>query len=239
MTVVITEPLAALSGNIITQTNVSCNGSANGSAVVVATGGIAPYEYSFNGGAYVSSGNVNGLAAATYTMTIRDANLCTADVLVSISEPEVLSLSSTVENASCPETPDGKITLGITGGTGPYTVIWEDGVITPDRLNVTDGTYRIVVTDFNGCSAQGEVIVDVIGSGSCIAVQEIITPNNDGYNDTWKIKNIELFPNAEVFVYSRWGKLVFHTKNISANEWDGTFKGKTYANRFLPLCSSS
>jgi gliding motility-associated-like protein len=70
------------------------------------------------------------------------------------------------------------------------------------------------------------VVVGVVGTESCLKIQDIITPNNDGYNDTWKIRNIDLFPNAEVFVYTRWGKLVFNTKNISGNEWDGTFKGK-------------
>ena len=60
----------------------------------------------------------------------------------------------------------------------------------------------------------------------CLSVQEIITPNNDGYYDTWKIKNIEMFPNAEVHVFNRWGEMVFSTKNIPANEWNGTFNGK-------------
>ena len=64
------------------------------------------------------------------------------------------------------------------------------------------------------------------GTDQCLEIPDIITPNDDGYNDTWKIKNIDLFPNAEVFVFNRWGKLVFNTKNISANPWDGTFKGR-------------
>ena len=50
-----------------------------------------------------------------------------------------------------------------------------------------------------------DVVVGVIGSENCIEIQEIITPNNDGYNDTWKIKNIDLFPNAEVFVLQQMG----------------------------------
>jgi gliding motility-associated-like protein len=57
-------------------------------------------------------------------------------------------------------------------------------------------------------------------------VPAVITPNADGKNDTWIIKNIELYPNAEVLVYSRWGKTMFKTKNISANPWDGRFNGK-------------
>jgi gliding motility-associated-like protein len=78
----------------------------------------------------------------------------------------------------------------------------------------------------NGCQASLDVVVGVIGSEDCLKVNQIITPNNDGFNDTWKIENIDLFPDAEVFVFTRWGKLVFNTKNISANEWDGTFKGR-------------
>ena len=58
-------------------------------------------------------------------------------------------------------------------------------------------------------------------------------------NDTWQIKNIDLFPNAEVFVFTRWGKLVFHSKNLAANPWNGTFEGALIANRFISLCSTS
>ena len=60
----------------------------------------------------------------------------------------------------------------------------------------------------------------------CLEIPTIITPNNDGANDTWKIKNIDIFPDAEVLIYNRWGKLVFNSKNLSANPWDGKYKGK-------------
>ncbi|MFN8241263.1 MAG: gliding motility-associated C-terminal domain-containing protein [Bacteroidales bacterium] len=55
---------------------------------------------------------------------------------------------------------------------------------------------------------------------------KVITPNGDGKNDTWMIKNIEYYPGAEVLVFNRWGKLIYQAKNISANPWDGKFKGK-------------
>ncbi|MDO9339647.1 MAG: gliding motility-associated C-terminal domain-containing protein, partial [Bacteroidales bacterium] len=222
----ITQPLAALAGSITSQTNVSCFGSANGSVTITGAGGTSPYMYSLNGETYQASGTFTGLTAATYAITVRDANLCTTNVSATVTEPAVLSLANTKEDASCPDVDDGKITLTITGGTQPYSVIWSDGILTADRLNIPDGTYSVVVTDLNGCAASLDVVVGIIGSEKCIEVPEVITPNNDGYNDTWKIKNIDLFPNAEVFVFSRWGKLVFRTKNIPANPWDGTFKGK-------------
>ena len=226
VTATITQPLVALTGNITTQTNVSCFGSTNGSVTIAGNGGIAPYEYSLNGGTYQVSGIFNNLTAGTYTISVRDANFCTTNIPVTITTPSVLDITQTVNNASCPGEPDGSITLTITGGTQPYNVNWLDGIITQNRQNIPDGTYRVAVTDLNSCAASLNIEVAVIGSESCIEISQIITPNTDGHNDTWKIKNIELFPDAEVFVFTRWGKLVFRTKNISANEWNGTYEGR-------------
>jgi gliding motility-associated-like protein len=224
--VTITQPSAALAGTIASQTNVSCSGGSNGAANVTGSGGTAPYQFSFNGGLFQPAAIYSGLSAGNYTVTVLDASSCSVDVLVTITEPEVLAVSFEKTDASCPGEPDGSITLTITGGTQPYNVIWADGLNSATRTNIPDGSYSAVVTDANGCAAPVVVVVGVSGTESCIEVQEIITPNNDGFNDTWKIKNIDLFPNAEVFVYSRWGKLVFNTKNIPGNEWDGTFNGK-------------
>ncbi|MGA2408529.1 MAG: gliding motility-associated C-terminal domain-containing protein, partial [Bacteroidales bacterium] len=222
----VTQPLADLTGSI-TQTNASCSGSTNGSVTVTGSGGTSPYMYSLNGGISQASGTFNGLAAATYTITVQDANLCTTNVSVTITEPEVLSIASTKIDASCPDVPDGSITLTITGGTQPYNVNWFGGILTQDRLNIPDGPYSVVVTDINGCTAPPlDIVVGVIGSDQCIEIPTIITPDNNGFNDTWQIKNIDLFPNAEVFVFTRWGKLVFHSKNLAANPWNGTFKGE-------------
>ena len=222
----ITQPALAFTGNISAQTDVSCFGSSDGSVTVSGAGGTSPYDYSVDGTTYQAGGIFNGLSAATYTITVRDANLCTIAVTVNITEPAVLSIAHTKVDASCPGTADGSIALTITGGTQPYSAIWSDGISTADRQSIPDGTYSVVVTDLHDCAESIDVVVDVTGSGNCIEIPEIITPNNDGYNDTWIIRNIDLFPNAEVFVFSRWGKQVFHTKNIPANPWDGTLKGK-------------
>jgi len=224
--VAITQPATALTGSIFTQANVLCSGASNGSVTVTAAGGTAPYEYRLNGGTPQSSGTFVNLAAGTYTITAADANMCTVNVTVIITQPQALAISYTKEDASCPGEPDGSVTLTVSGGTSPYSVIWSDGVITQNRTDIPDGTYSVVVTDFNGCASSLDVVVGFIGTGSCLEVMNIITPNGDGYNDTWKIKNIDLFPEAEVFVYNRWGKLVFKTKNLSANDWDGTSDGK-------------
>ncbi len=224
--VTITQPLSALSADISSQTSVSCSGGSNGSATAAGAGGTAPYEYSINGGAYQASGTFNTLAAGTFTITVRDANLCTADASVTITEPAPLELSSTVTDATCPGEPNGAISLTITGGTQPYTVIWADGATGADRASIKDGIYSVVVTDSNGCAASLVITVGVSGTSECVIVPTIITPNSDGYNDEWQIRNISIFPDAEVQVFNRWGERVFSTKNPAANPWDGTYKGK-------------
>jgi gliding motility-associated-like protein len=223
--VVITEPAVALSISS-TATNASCEGSANGQITVSGAGGTSPYNYSIDGGTYQSSGTFSNLDVATYTVSVQDANLCTATSSITITEPEQLLVSGTATDASCPEVPDGAITLSITGGTQPYNVIWSDGILTVDRTDVTGGTYSAVVADVNGCAASLTVVVGVVGTDRCLEIPDIITPNDDGYNDTWLIKNIDLFPQADVSVFNRWGKKVFATKNLAGNPWDGRYEGK-------------
>ncbi len=226
MSVTILQPAASVSGNITIQNNISCYGASNGMVTVTGAGGTSPYQYSLNGGVYQASGTFAGLAPAAHTVTVRDANLCTFSLQVTITEPSALSISATEEPASCPGVFDGSIALTITGGTEPYKATWSDGVTTIDRPNVPDGIYSVVVTDKNSCAAALDVTVGIVGSENCLEFAEVITPNNDGILDTWQIKNAELFPDAEIQVFNRWGKRVFSSKNVAGNPWDGTSEGK-------------
>jgi gliding motility-associated-like protein len=222
----ITEPPVALSVTITSQTDITCEGAANGSVTVTGSGGILPHEYSLNGGPFQVAGTFTGLGAMVHTITIRDANLCTDEVSAVLAEPAPLTIDPVITDASCPEVADGSITLSITGGTQPYSILWADDNTDATRTGLLSGTYSVAVTDMNGCAADADIVVDYAGTSGCLEIPTIITPNTDGYNDTWIIKNIDLFPDAEVFVYNRWGELVFHTKNLLANQWDGTLNGK-------------
>jgi gliding motility-associated-like protein len=226
--VTLTQPAADLTGTIAIQTDVTCSGSDDGAITITAAGGTSPYEFSLDGEQFQSSGIFINLTASTYNITIRDANLCTTVVSTTITAPVDMLLDyKKVKDAQCPGSTDGIVSLSITGGRPPYRVIWSDNSTLLIRTNLPGGTYSVIATDFNGCAASlNNIVVRIIGTATCLEISEIITPNDDGFNDTWKMKNIDLFPDAEVFVYNRWGELVFRTKNISANEWDGTFKGK-------------
>ncbi|MFM9007090.1 MAG: gliding motility-associated C-terminal domain-containing protein, partial [Bacteroidota bacterium] len=78
--------------------------------------------------------------------------------------------------------------------------------------------YTVTVTDELGCSATGNVTVTI----ECdpIEVPNGFSPNNDGKNDTFVIDGIDRFPGNALFIYNRWGNLVYKEKDY-ANQWDG------------------
>ena len=223
--VTIAEP-DPLSVTII-KNDVLCNGDENGSATVNVQGGTGPYIYSWNTIPVQTTPTINGLAPGAYSVTVTDANGCTATVTVDIIEPAVLTVTATVVDAMCPDTNEGEIELNIIGGIQPYTISWSDhgGFTTQTRTDLYPGTYSVVVSDANGCRASTSVDVGYTGSYGCLIIPDIITPNGDGHNDEWIIRNIDMYPEAEVFIYSRWGRLVYRTKNISENPWNGQYRG--------------
>lgn len=73
----------------------------------------------------------------------------------------------------------------------------------------------------NGCIQTDSVYVQVI---TPLFIPNVFSPNNDGINDVWEIRNIQNYSNAEQFIYNRWGQLVFYNKG-GTQLWDGTYKG--------------
>jgi gliding motility-associated-like protein len=210
----------------LTQVNVLCNGGSNGSSTATATGGTGPYTYSWNTSPAQTTTTATGLSAGSYTVTVTDSQGCTVTGSAQITQPAILALDAVPTEARCPDSNDGSIALSISGGTSPYSVIWNDGITTQNRTGLLPGTYSVVVTDMNSCAQPLSTEVGYIGAFDCLIIPDIITPNNDGYNDEWRIRNIDIYPDAEVRVYNRWGKMIFKTKNISGNPWNGRYKGK-------------
>jgi large repetitive protein len=206
---------------VISGEDILCYGAGSGSAAVEASGGMTPYSYSWNTSPVQATPAISNTGPGSYTVTVTDGNGCIETANITLSEPPELSLSSTVTSATCPDSDDGAIILTVTGGLSPYNVLWHDGSTTQNRSGLRPGTYSVVVTDQNLCAKSLQAEVGFATSYNCIVIPQVITPNNDGYNDEWIIRNIDIFPEAEVLIYNRWGKLVFRTKNLSANPWDG------------------
>ncbi|MBI3500523.1 MAG: gliding motility-associated C-terminal domain-containing protein [Bacteroidetes bacterium] len=133
----------------VTPTNLLCNGGSNGSASANASGGTAPYTYSWSSGQTTSS--VSNLSAGTYTIIITDAAGCAGNQTVSISQPPVITSSVSVTNTTCGSS-TGAATVTATGGTGNLTYSWSSGQSTSSISNLAVGNYTCTITDANGCT---------------------------------------------------------------------------------------
>ncbi|MBE9600300.1 MBG domain-containing protein, partial [Pedobacter sp. MC2016-24] len=133
------------------QTNLTCNGAANGTATVAVTGGVAPYTYSWTGGAGTAA-TATGLNAGNYTVTVSDAASCVKTQTFTITQPAILSATALQTNIACNGSQTGSIALTPTGGTAPYTYTWSPGGQTTSSLsNLGAGTYSVVIKDANLC----------------------------------------------------------------------------------------
>lgn len=135
-----------------TSTMPSCNGGSNGSITATGTiGGVGPFTYTWSNG---FTGAVNsGLTAGTYTVTSTSSTGCTVSKTITLGQPTVLTVSRNVFPITCNGFNNGAITTTPSGGTSPYTFLWNSGAFTQNRTGLAPGTYTVTVTDSRGCTA--------------------------------------------------------------------------------------
>ncbi|WP_282070304.1 beta strand repeat-containing protein, partial [Olleya namhaensis] len=153
----ILEPAAVVSASITSQTNVDCFGTNSATVTVEGAGGITPYTYSIDNGVnYVTSGTFNDLSEGNYTVIVLDANGCTFNQPITITEPTAALEASitSVTNVLCNSEATGSINITVTGGTAPYTYVWNDvsNSTSQDLSNVIAGAYNVTITDANDCT---------------------------------------------------------------------------------------
>lgn len=145
-------------GLTISGTDISCSGGNDGSAEVIATGGSFPYNYLWNDPSAQTTPTAIGLTAGTYTVTVTDANLCTAETSVTITEPlglSIVSISQTV--VGCFASNGGEATVVTSGGTGTVTYNWTSGGTSNIATGLAPGTYTVTITDANLCDITASV----------------------------------------------------------------------------------
>lgn len=137
--------------------DVDCFGNSNGSATVTANGGTPPYSYEWSDNQTEST--ATDLGPGTYTVTVTDANLCTAMASVIIEEPNELTVNVSAPTIDCAGSSSGTLSPIVVGGTAPYTYEWSTGDITSILENIPAGTYSLTITDANDCTATAESII--------------------------------------------------------------------------------
>ncbi|NJN76929.1 MAG: T9SS type A sorting domain-containing protein [Saprospiraceae bacterium] len=122
-------------------------------------GGATPYIYTWSNGATTNS--INNLMTGNYSVTVTDANGCTANSTVSVTSiANGPSVTTTQGNVTCFGAHNGTVNMTITGGNLPYAVFWSPLNISAQNLNsLAAGTYTAVVADQAGCLATTTVVI--------------------------------------------------------------------------------
>lgn len=155
---VLTDPPAVLIDNVII-TDALCNGSADGTISITASGGAGGFTYSSDGGTTFQAGNlITGLSAGNYTIQVNDLNGCSATSLEVVGEPTPVQIDNIIiTDVTCNGLADGAVEIIASQGTGPYT--YSDDNITFQAGNIMNGlsagNVNVFVNDANGCQTTG------------------------------------------------------------------------------------
>ncbi|MFK8038902.1 MAG: T9SS type B sorting domain-containing protein [Crocinitomicaceae bacterium] len=139
-----------------TKTDVTCNGTCDGTITISASGGTAPYQYSKdNGFSYQNSPVLTGLCFGNTFVVVKDANGCLANATIFIDQPTALNSSNTTVDPTCYNGCDGSISFGLTtGGNPPYEYSINGGATyqaSPFFINLCADSYDLIVKDFTNC----------------------------------------------------------------------------------------
>jgi len=169
-----------------------------------------------------NTGNTTNTLAITtpgeYTVTASNSNGCTKTKKFIVAPSGV----GTITNTSITDFAGNDNSILIQySGIGDYEFSLGGNYYQDNPLfnGASAGTYLATIRDKNGCGTSIPYQIYVLD------YPRFFTPNNDGYNDSWKIKNLDMLPKSSITVFDRYGKLL---KQLNSNSygWNGTFNGK-------------
>lgn len=188
-------------------TQPSNHSATNGAIVLNVTGGVEPYRYEWSNGG--TTDKAEGLAPGKYCVTVYDALCCEQEVCIELCPKITLPNPIAGGPSTCNGT-NGQIYFfsgGPSGGTYPYTYLWNTGQTTLSIFYIPSGTYSLTVTDANGCRAEasytllaaGEPMVNLESAPPCpgmnngLLIASATPPGQTGgpYNFVWSSGLIE------------------------------------------------
>lgn len=155
-----------------------------------------------------------------YHLEVTDDYGCAGEVVYGVHSLPLVSLPDTLIFEG--ETMEYKLDLN--PDNGPYRIRWQDGSV-GDALSATkEGTYSVFVADNLGCTGSDTTFLTV--RPRFIAAPDAFLPKSNSENAKFYLKEVNFVNRFEMFIYNRWGELVFKTNEIGLKGgWNGTFKG--------------
>lgn len=173
----------------------------------------------------ISNPTARPLQTTTYIVSSPDADVCSRNdtVLIVVNKLPAISVTPN-EPFVCS---GDRIQLFATGAGDfvwtPASGLSNSTIAAPFANPLVTTTYQVTGTDLNGCRDSIHIKV-VVGPAGKIFIPNAFTPNGDGLNDCYSIKNAIGAENFELAIFNRWGERVYYSKNPDGC-WDGSYKG--------------
>jgi gliding motility-associated-like protein len=197
--------------NFQDETTGLCNGA---NKILSVDSGFSSYLWS-NGD---TSSSTTARSSGEYTVTVTNAKGCQKTKKYTVKPSGI----GTITNVAVSDFAGSQNAISISyTGDGDYEFSL-DGTIYQDNPvfnGLLAGIYWATVRDKNGCGTSAPYKVYVLD------YPRFFTPNNDGFNDTWKIKNLDTLPKAIISIFDRYGKFLKQL-NTTNSGWNGTYTGK-------------
>jgi gliding motility-associated-like protein len=233
---------------LLSTQDVSCYGESDGVIFVESvTGGKPPYLFSLNGGPYSSQQQFTNLPGGEYLISIEDANGCSSELLVVVSEPAELTATLTPDllpddqgNYYLDLGDELRIDLQSSFPLAQLdTITWspseevtcEDLFCSQVTVAPEDGAIYAVTVTWGPCTASDQLRI-LVRKPRPVYIPNMFSPNFDGQNDVFYIQAGRQVARVRTFqVFNRWGEPVFRAEDFPANDpafgWDGTLRGKS------------
>ena len=197
----------------INQTNGGCG--ERGMIDLHAQGGTGPYTYSWNTGA--TSQDLLSVPSGSYTVTVTDANNCTATSNAMISNGGAIVIQLGKQLPTCSDNNDGIVFATITGGKAPYTYQWSNGSIAKNLMNIGQGDYSLVVTDIDGCQSAAQISVEAPAP-----INVLLTPQSYCSESIADVKATVTGGTAPYTYQWNFGATTAEVKNLTAGTYSVT-----------------
>ncbi len=180
------------------------------------------YEWS-TGESGAALNSINVTAPGDYQVTVTNNFGCTTALTITVN-PSDLPIVGSIDVTDF-QRGNNSVTINV-AGPGNYEFAVDEGQFqdSPSFTGLESGFHIYRVRDKNGCGT-------VTDQFAVLDYQPFFTPNADGFNDIWTLDALSDFPDARLFIFDRYGKLLRQILPDSAG-WDGTSRGE-------PMPSSS
>ncbi|MEN0004288.1 MAG: gliding motility-associated C-terminal domain-containing protein [Bacteroidota bacterium] len=206
----------------------SCNVFDDGSiAIQNLAGGVAPFQIVLNDTEVGLNDQFTNLIGGTYEIAITDANACDTTLQVELLTPEPLNISLTAsttdinlgESIRLNIQPNKTLTDGAIWTWTPAAGLSCLNCQNPELLPLESGTYRVLITDEQGCTDEASISI-LVDKTKVAYIPNAFSPNNDGFNDRFEVYAApSVLEVRDVKIFDRWGSLVYEAANNDG--WNG------------------